>query len=271
MEKQLMQIKLENLIEKITRDRGVNLAIYKSSFLQRRLDIRLRARGIKDYLQYGFLLDEDPSEYNALFDALSINVTEFFRDKDVFDAFLNEIIPKILATKKNVSLTVWCAGCATGEEAYSIAIQIKEALKGSEESSFRVIGTDVNSKSIAVAKRGKYRESSLKNLPKHLLVKYFHNLSDSEFYEIDNEIKSHVSFNKGDLTTYVSPRFLDVIFCRNVLMYLDREVQYDVFAKFYHSLMDSGFLVLGTAESIIGRPSELFECVLPKERVYHKR
>lgn len=271
MEKQLAQTNLENLIEKITRKRGVNLAVYKSSFLQRRLDIRLRVKGIKDYLQYGFLLDEDPSEYNSLFDTLSINVTEFFRDKYVFDTFLNEIVPKILADKKTESIRVWCAGCATGEEAYSIAIQIKEALKGSEESSFKVIGTDINSKSIDVAKEGKYQQSSLKNLPKHLLIKYFHNSSDGMYYEIGNEIKCHVSFNKGDLTMHMPPRFVDVIFCRNVLMYLDREVQYSIFDKFYHSLMDYGFLVLGTAESIIGRPSELFECVLPKERVYHKR
>lgn len=271
MEKQPVRSPLENLIEKITDKRAVNLGIYKNSFLQRRLDMRLRARKINNYSQYSSILDEDPSEYNMLFDVLSINVTEFFRDKGVFDVFSNCIIPQILVTAADRQVKVWCAGCATGEEAYSVAIQINEACRGKDGISFKVIGTDVSPKSISLARQGKYPISALKNLPKHILVKYFHSLSDDGFYEISHEIKNHVSFNVGDLTTVVPPRFLDAIFCRNVLMYFDRETQHAIFTKFYHSLREPGFLVLGMAETIIGHPSELFESILPKERVYHKR
>ncbi len=271
MERELVRPPLENLIEKITDKRGVNLGIYKNSFLQRRLDMRLRARKINSYSQYSSLLDEDPSEYNALFDALSINVTEFFRDRGVFDVFSSYIVPQILATAADRQVKVCCAGCATGEEAYSVAIQINEACRGKDGISFKVTGTDVNPKSISLARQGKYPVSALKNLPKHLLVKYFHRSSDDGFYEISNEIKNHVSFNVGDLTTVVPPRFLDAIFCRNVLMYFEREVQYAIFTKFYNSLREPGFLVLGMAETVIGHPSELFESVLSKERIYHKR
>lgn len=263
---------LQMLVEKILHQRGVDLHQYKESFLRRRLDIRLRARGLQDYSQYSSLLDEDPSEYSIFFETLSINVTKFLRDKDVFDTFYKHIIPKLMEGKQNrEEIRIWSAGCASGEEVYSIAILLHEALGDSKLNAFKVIGTDISPKAIQSAKNGRYKAETLQNLPRVLLIKYFESLQDRKQYEVCNEIREYVSFSVGDLSRSVSPANLDVIFCRNMLMYLESAVQHKIFATFYRSLKKTGYLVLGKAETIIGKPSELFEPLLSKERIYRKR
>lgn len=263
---------LQMLVEKILNQRGVDLSQYKESFLRRRIDIRLRAKGLQDYSQYASLLDEDPSEYLVFFETLSINVTEFLRDKDVFDTFYKHIIPKLIEEKqKHEEVRIWSAGCASGEEAYSIAMLLHEALGSSKSNSFKVIGTDISPKAIQVAERARYKIETLQKLPRMLLMKYFESLQDSKHYEICNKIRKSVSFNIGDLSRSVPPANLDVIFCRNTLMYLESEVQHQIFATFYRSLKKTGYLVLGKAETVIGKPAELFEPLLSKERIYRKR
>ena len=262
---------LQMLVEKILHQRGVDLRQYKESFLRRRLDIRLRARGLQDYSQYASLLD-DPSEYSVFFETLSINVTEFLRDKDVFDTFYKHIIPKLIEGKQtHEEIRIWSAGCASGEEVYSIAILLHEALDDSELNAFKVIGTDISPKAIQAARRGRYKVETLWNLPRVLQIKYFESLPDKKHYEICKEIRESVSFSVGDLSRSVPTTNLDVIFCRNMLMYLEREAQHKIFATFYRSLKKTGYLVLGKAETIIGKPAELFEPLLSKERIYRKR
>lgn len=262
---------LQMLVEKILNQRGVDLSQYKESFLRRRIDIRLRAKGLQDYSQYASLLDEDPSEYLIFFETLSINVTEFLRDKDVFDTFYKHIIPKLIEEKqKHEEIRIWSAGCASGEEVYSIAMLLHEAL-GDSNFAFRVIGTDISQKAIQAAKRARYKIETLQKLPRMLLMKYFESPEDTKHYEICSKIRKSVSLSVGDLSRSVPPANLDVIFCRNTLMYLESEVQHQIFATFYRSLKKTGYLVLGKAETVIGKPAELFEPLLSKERIYRKR
>lgn len=262
---------LQIIIEKTLRERGLDLRQYKISFLKRRLDIRLRVRGLQDYLQYASTLDQDPAEYSAFFDALSINVTEFFRDRDVFDTFAEYIIPDLLAGIENRSeIRIWSAGCATGEEAYTIAILLYEALKELDSVTFKVIGTDISAKAINAAKQGKYQSPTLKNLPKQFFTKYFCPSSDGRYHQICDEIRNVVNFYVGDLTKFQPPSYLDAIFCRNVLIYIEKGMQHDLLTKFYHSLRKPGFLILGKAEAIIGKPSELFEPIMTKDRIYRR-
>jgi chemotaxis protein methyltransferase CheR len=253
-----LQVLLDKVLEK-----GINLAQYKSDFLRRRLAVRLRARGTADYLRYSHLLDEDPSEYAALFKALSINVTEFFRDSDVFDAFGQKVIPK-LCTEKH-SIRVWSAGCATGEEAYSVAIMLKEHTN----IPFKVLATDMSASAVERARRGRYHDSALKNLPSNILDKYFRSVGNE--YEVSREIRDSVRLNVGDLANCIAPVNLAAIFCRNVLMYFNRELQHKLVARFHHSLLNHGYFVLGKSEAIMGRQSALFEPVMPKERIFRKR
>ena len=258
----------DEIIKKATL-RGFNLQQYKTSFLKRRVDTRLRAKELGTYSQYLSLLDNDPSEYDALFRSVSINVTEFFGNKEVFLAFSNTIMPQLLNEKlQHGMIRIWSAGCATGEEAYSLSILLNEVLHTSTHE-FRIYATDISVKAIEFAKQGKYSSLALKNIPKELLTKYFHPLSDDE-YQISQEIKNSVLFNVGDLASF-HINYLDAIFCRNVLIYHGKETHDSIFKKFHSSLKTSGYLILGMDESIRGEHMSMFNSLMPRQRIYQKR
>ena len=246
---------------------GFDFNQYKDSFLKRRIDARLRIRGLENYVQYSSLLDQDPSESKALFKSISINVTEFFRDKEVFSALVENIMPKLFDEKLSTTIRIWSAGCATGEEPYSLAILLNEMCKNRFKS-FKIFATDINGVAIDTAKQGKYFSASFKNLPSELLEKYFTLLDDGS-YQISQEIKNYVNFSVGDLTSF-SIRYLDVIVCRNVFIYHTKETQDMILRKFHSCLKDSGFLILGMDEGIRAEQSSLFGNVMPRQRIYHK-
>jgi chemotaxis protein methyltransferase CheR len=265
-----VDVKLQLIINEVFHQRGMDLQQYKVSFIARRLEARMRERKIKDYEEYASLLKKDTTELPKLYQALSINVTEFFRDKDVFDAVSTRIIPSLLAeTSQPRTIRVWSAGCATGEEAYSAAILLSQALEYSRVP-FTVIGTDLSAKAIETAKHAVYHTSSLKNVPKQLLAKYFHALPEEELHQVCKEIRDLVSFSVSDLATMFLPNRLDLIFCRNVIIYFEREMQRRLFVKFHNSLNTGGYLILGKVELIIGQSSTLFEGFLPREKIYRR-
>ncbi|MBI1829080.1 MAG: protein-glutamate O-methyltransferase CheR [Thaumarchaeota archaeon] len=269
LEKQLVDPILNLIIKKFSL-RGLDLQQYKTSFLKRRIDARIRVQGLDSYLQYVSLLDKDPSEYTALFKSISINVTSFFRDKEVFSTFSNEIIPKLLSEKsKSQTIRVWSAGCATGEEAYSLAILLYEKFVKSDLGAFKVYATDISAKAVETAKIGRYTSDSLKNVSNEFLAKYFHVHSNGE-YQVHQEIKNYVTFNVGDIAAFPIT-YLDVIFCRNILIYIEKETQYSILQKFHFSLKTSSYLVLGMDESIRGQQSHLFKSILPRQRIYQKQ
>jgi len=258
------------VIKKVSCQRRIDLSQYNANFVRRRLNVRLRAKGLKDYLQYTSLLDKDPTEYNALFQSLSINVTEFFRNKDVFDAFYNQILPKLLRASRQDEIKIWSAGCATGEETYSIAMLLNQASESYGRFKFKIMATDVSNKAVETAKKGTYAYSSLKSMPEKFLTKYFQQVSDGN-YQLDKKIIDSVIFNVGDILTTLTPRSLDVIFCRNIVIYFDRKTQEQLFARFAFSLKPSGYLILGKTEMIKDSAASLFEPEMPRERIYRKR
>ncbi len=268
----LSDIGLKAIIDKVLHQRGIDLRSYKINFLKRRIDVRMKARGLSSYTQYLALLNEDPNEYAALFEALSINVTEFFRDRDVFQAFERYVIPQLASRVDGVrELQVWSAGCATGEEAYSIAMMLSEARKNYGNLRFRIIATDVNPRAIEAAKEGKYPTSIRRNIPPQLLAKYFEPLPDGKHYQVREELRKMITFNVGNLASVQAPQNLDVVFCRNVMMYFDRELQDKLLTKFHKALKPYGYLILGKSETIMGPTTALFESVMSKERIYRKR
>ncbi len=265
--KQTSDSNIDDII-KIASHIGFDFQKYKPSFLKRRIDTRLRLKGLNNYFQYLDLLDKDPMECNALAKAISINVTEFFRDKDVFSVFSNEIIPKLFEEKLYSSIRIWSAGCATGEEPYSLAILLNEAAK-KQRRSFKIFATDINSSAIEFAKQGKYPLMSLKNLPHELLEKYFHQ-TDKNQYEISQEIKNFVTFNVGDISSF-SVSYLDVIYCRNVFIYYAKETQDLILEKFHSLLKNTGFLILGMNENMRTEQAHMFESIVPRQRIYRKK
>ncbi|MEM3007404.1 MAG: protein-glutamate O-methyltransferase CheR [Candidatus Nitrosotenuis sp.] len=253
-------------IEKIMLERlGKDLKQFKKPFLNRRISARMRSVGVQTGSEYAKLLEADRDEPTLLFKSFSINVTEFYRDSFVWQSILSQILPQITTNKE---VKIWSAGCATGEEPYSLAILLKE-FAPERNLKFNIIATDINKEAIQKAKEGRYAQSSLKNLPRSVISKYFSQL-DNNTYEVNSGIKEAVSFEHGDILS-LNVKQIHLITCRNVLIYYDKPAQELIFKKFHKTLTNDGYLVIGQDETMMGvEAAKLFSCVLPRERIYAK-
>ncbi|HIC94512.1 MAG TPA: protein-glutamate O-methyltransferase CheR [Anaerolineae bacterium] len=259
------------LLEKVRRERGLDCRQYKINFLKRRLAVRLRARGVESYREYMRLLDEE--EYEKLFEALTINLSYFFRDGTTFEALRDKVLRPLLREKAERGsrlIRVWSAGCAGGEEPYSVAILFHELL-GGELKNWRVhiLATDLDARALEKAKRGVYGEFSFRGMDPKYLRRYFVPLPQGE-YAIKPQVVALVKFERRDLIADPPPRRLDLILCRNVLIYFTREQQEKLLHKFHHALNEGGYLLIGKTEVLMGTAARLFKPLDPKERIYIK-
>ena len=271
-EEPLQPGELGPILLQVERERGLDLSRYRASYIERRLATRLRALGFRTYREYSRHLDAHPEEFTRLIDALTINVTEFFRDPPVYRVFREEVVPQLLATKTASHQRViraWSAGAATGEEAYSIAMSFLAAL-GKRAPAFvlSVIGTDLDPKALETASRGEYDIAKLQHIPEDDRARFL-DVGTTTFC-IRPEVKEHVKFRRLDLIGGAPLQVLDIIFCRNVFIYFTREQQESMVATFQRSLARGGYLVLGRTEKM---PTDLtagFEAVSGRERIYRK-
>jgi len=260
---------MEQIKEKIFEKMGLDLSYYKSTFLERRINVRMKLLNVSSGSEYAELLNYEPDEITSLYDSLSINVTKFYRDKYVWKIFESKVIPKLLELiKPSDTLRIWSSGCASGEEPYSLAIMFSEALQRTN-CKFRILANDINTKAIQKAQKGIYPHEILKNLEPHLISKYFEKLRNDQF-QINQKIKDLVTFNVGDLITFPTS-YLDVVFCRNLLIYYTKDAQDLIFKKFFKVLKQGRFLVLGMDESLLSNPvARSFTPIYPREKIYHK-
>ncbi|MDE1829800.1 MAG: protein-glutamate O-methyltransferase CheR [Thaumarchaeota archaeon] len=261
------------LFKPIFNDYGLDITRYKPAFMKRRIDRRMRILDLNTYSEYALVLKKEKSEFEELFESLSINVTNFFRDFSVFDKFRLEIIPKIVSgLDKHDKIRIWSAGCASGEEAYSLAIMFAGETSR-YGNTIEIIANDVSEKAITFAQNGRYIANSIEKLPNSIIAKNFHMLTNVENnieYEVNPSIKNLISFKVCDILS-TDAKQMDVILCRNVLIYYEREAQELIINKFYHSLKDTGYLVLGMDETMLGRRCEkLFHPSMARERIYQK-
>ncbi len=261
------------VLEKLRRNRGVDFSLYRHGTLKRRLDARVRAVGGSDYSQYLLYLNHSPQEYDRLIESLTVNVTEFFRDPETFAFLQKNILPKIIHKKeaqKRRLIRVWSAGSSSGQEAYSLAILFLEALKEkASEFQLKIYGTDLDPACIREAKRAVYEPSCMKNVSPALLKKYF--LPQESFYEAKDFLKEFVRFEERDLTVKEPLAHVDLILCRNVLIYFTRPLQEKIYASFSDALNEEGYLVLGKVESITGASLKQWEPIHIGERIYQKK
>lgn len=250
--------------------RGMDLSYFKPAFLARRINVRMKMLNITSSTEYATLLNSEPDEISSLYDSLSINVTKFYRDKKVWQAFTNTAIPMLKdLVKPSDSIRIWSCGCASGEEAYSLAIMFKEAFKNIDRK-FKILATDINLHALKEARRGIYTYDNLKNLDLLLISKYFKKINSNEYQVID-KIKDLVTYNLGDITTFPAS-YLDVVFCRNLLIYYKKDAQDLIFKKFYTVLKPKRFLVLGMDETLWGHKFEnSFLSTSSKDRIYQKK
>jgi chemotaxis methyl-accepting protein methylase len=262
------------LTEKIARERGFSCSSYKDRCLKRRIAVRMRARGVHTYEEYAALLDGDRGEYELLLQALTINVTKFFRNPDVYESISREVLPHLWSLPDQV-VRIWSAGCASGEEPYSLAMLLLEhaARPGERDrhrlARFRVLGTDIDGPSLLAAERATYGENAFAETPPALRERYF---SAGWPAKVSAEVKQLTEFRNSDLFDDDALRGpFQLIVCRNVIIYFDRASQERLFQRFHRLLAPGGFLVLGKVETILGDSRSLFTPVNARERVFRKR
>jgi len=217
------------------------------------------------------ILKRDSSEYDRLLEDLTINVTNFFRDKSVYRVIEEVIIPELISSKKikrKRIIRVWSAACASGEEPYSMAILFHEIL-GNKLNEFLISihATDIDKVSLKKAKSGEYEADIFSEVDEKILRRYFNrNLK----FGLREEVKKMVKFKHHDLISDQPLTHMDIILCRNVLIYFSRELQRKLFRKFYEGLNKAGYLILGKTESLMGEPTRMFKQVNMTERIYQK-
>jgi two-component system CheB/CheR fusion protein len=258
----------EALLEFLTRSRGFDYRSYKRASLERRMSRRMEAISCASYGDYLDFLEVHPEEYEELFNALLINVTEFFRDPPAWE-HLREALPKLLAGKHDDEpIRVWSAGCSTGQEACTVAILLVEAL-GAEayDERVKVYATDIDEEALDYARRATYTEKEVEGVPPELRERYFAR-SDSR-YEFHKDLRRTVIFGRNNLVADAPISRLDLLLCRNTLMYLTAEAQARILRHFHFALADAGVLMLGKSEMMVSH-RDLFAAVDVKQRLFRK-
>ncbi|MFD9904425.1 CheR family methyltransferase [Streptomyces sp. NPDC059063] len=261
---------LEELLRFLRDARGFDFTGYKRSSLGRRIRKRMSDIDVTSYADYRDRLETSAEEFSALFNTILINVTSLFRDPDAWTFLQREVVPEMLAAvEPQEEIRVWSAGCSSGEEAYSLAIMFAEAL-GIEEciNRVKIYGTDVDEEALRDARSALYLPKTLEALPAELREKYFEH--NGARYSFRPDLRRRVIFGRHDVTRDAPISRLDLLVCRNTLMYFNVEAQTQIVDRFHFALRESGFLFLGKAEMLLN-DADRFEVVSMRQRVFRRR
>jgi two-component system, chemotaxis family, CheB/CheR fusion protein len=246
----------------------VDFSFYKSNTIKRRVERRMVLKKSSDLNAYATLLSESPHEVKALFADILIHVTDFFRDPEAFEALKTEVFPKLMEGRKpGEPVRIWVPGCSTGEEAYSIAISLIEFLgEKASHTPLQIFATDISEQAIQKARLGEYPDNIRSSVSSERLGRFFLKL-DRDGYKIAKSIRDMCVFSRHDLTTDPPFAKIDLISCRNLLIYFTTTLQKHVIPIFHYALTSRGFLWLGRSETI-GGPSELFSLIDKANKIY---
>jgi two-component system, chemotaxis family, CheB/CheR fusion protein len=254
----------------LRKSNGVDFTHYKQTTIRRRMERRMAMSKTKSFTDYLTIINEDPAAPGILFNDLLIPVTTFFRDPKVFAEIRENVFPSLKQKKNGFNtIRVWVAGCSTGEEAYSLAIALHEFMEENKNSvQIQIFASDISELSLTKARKGFYKDAQLSNVPETLLVKYFDRKEDG--YQIKKQIR--------DLCTFAVHNFLkdppfarmDLISCRNVLIYMDPFIQKKALTTFHYALSDQGFLLLGKSDTT-AQAAGLFKPLLKTSKVYTRK
>jgi len=262
------------LRDQIYRRSGMWFADSAKYLLQKRLSPRARELNFDSFQKYFYFLQYDPrseAEFDQIYDLVTTNETYFFREPAQLSAFTEEIVPDLLSRKSVKKIRIWSAGCSSGEEPYSIAMLLQEA-GWYEHAAFEIFASDINQQVLAKARKGTYRESAFRATNPVVREKYF-TRSDDGTWRVRDEVRNRISF--GRLNLYDESRVsllghLDVVFCRNVIIYFDDSSKKVVVSNFYNRLIDGGYLLLGHSESLISLSTQFKLKHLKNDMVYQK-
>ncbi|OLB64432.1 MAG: chemotaxis protein CheR [Actinobacteria bacterium 13_2_20CM_2_72_6] len=259
----------EALLVYLKEARGFDFTGYKRSSLMRRVDRRMSQLDVADHAEYLDFLQVHPDEFTALFNTILINVTSFYRDIEAWDHLRTEVLPAVLADKDpDTPVRIWSAGCASGEEAYTLAMVLAEALGPHEfRRRVKIYATDVDEEGLAQARHASYAERDVCGLPGELLAKYFE--TEAGRYTFRKDLRRSVIFGRNDLVQDAPISRIDLLVCRNTLMYFNAETQARILSRFHFALAPGGVLFLGKAEMLLSH-THLFLPIDLKRRLFRK-
>ena len=264
-----INVEFEALLDYLKRSRGFDFTGYKRASLMRRVTKQMESLSIETYSDYVNYLEANPEEITRLLSTLLINVTGFFRDPPVWELVRETIIPRILASKTpGQPIRAWSAGSASGEEAFTIAILLADAMGMDEfRSRVKIYATDIDDEALNQARQAVFTAAQVEDVPSALLQKHFEQMGDR--YALNKDLRRAVIFGRHNLVADVPISRLDLLCCRNTLMYFNAELQTRILARFHFAINDGAFLLLGKAETLLIN-SHLFAHVDLKRRVFSK-
>ena len=237
--------------KKIYDEIGITFSETNRSILDSRIKERLREKQFDTVDKYYKLICSDKEEMKVFLDSVTTNLTRFFRNQAHWDAFVNYVIPKVIENKRRNGdsiIKIWSAGCSTGEEPYTMAMILKQILP--PPYSFQIIASDLSLKSLMVAKQGFYPESRIAGIPEKYLNSYF--LKTEGGYQVCSDLMNCIRFDYHNLKNDSGLRNLDIVFCRNVLIYFDEAAQLATINRFWDSMAPKSYLFIGHSESLFG-------------------
>jgi two-component system, chemotaxis family, CheB/CheR fusion protein len=255
----------EELLEFLRAVRGFDFTGYKRSSLRRRTIKRMQEVGIESYPDYLRRLQTDPDEFEALFNTILINVTSFFRDAEAWTLLGSQVVPELIGRTPD-PIRIWSAGCASGQEAYSVAMLFAEALGASDiNGRIKIYATDIDEEALTEGRHAAYDERAVQHVPDALRARYFDRVGNR--YTIRSDLRRAVIFGRHNLAKDAPISRIDLLLCRNTLMYFSSALQARIMAAFHFALQPKGYLVLGKSEMMLSR-SDRFEAFSLRRRVF---
>jgi len=261
-------VSFDGLIGYIQESRGIDFRGYKRTSLRRRITLRMEQVGSESFAAYHAVLEADPQEFGALLNTILIDVTAFFRDPDAWEAVRQEVLPKLLAPEQRGQIRVWSVGCASGEEPYSLAILFAEVMGLTEFARrVKIYATDLDEAALETARHAAYLPRQVTNVPEPLLQKYFERTASN--YTVSRDLRKCVIFGRHNIVDDAPISRIDLLACRNLLIYLATDTQNAVLPRLHYALTDKGVLFLGKAETQLAR-SKLFQVLDMRHRLFQK-
>ena len=265
--------KIDELVGYVMANRELDISRYRASCIRRRVGHRLAMLGIESIEEYMECLQRHPGEIDRLLDVLTIHVTGFFRDADVFEKLSDTVLPDAIERRRAAgdhAIRVWSAGCSTGEEAWSLAIALDRLLRGDRGPlRIEVFGTDVSEEACRAARRGVYGDERVAGVPSSLLESHFERCDGG--WQVAERLRRTVRFHVHDLFSPPPFSMFDVIACRNVLIHFEHSSRSEVLRHFHGALREDGVLVRGKSEAVAGPALDRFELTDPRAKTYRKR
>lgn len=251
----------------IYNESGIHFSETNRSILESRLRERLRDKKLASLQEYYKIITSDKEELKLLLDSVTTNLTRFFRNQAHFDAIEHYVIPEVMKLKgSDHRIRVWSAGCSTGEEPYTIAMLLKTLLPAGW--SFEIVASDISLKSLMVGKEGFYGEGRIQGIPDQYLARFFDKRPNG--YQVKDEIRNTIRFDYHNLKNDSGQRGLDIVFCRNVLIYFDETAQKAAIERFWDAMATKSFLFIGHSESLFGMNTK-FEFVKTDWACFYKK